>query len=173
MEPALVSAVSQQIWAPLNDLKAAIPLASTIQRICIRHPEYVKDTFDTTFFWVQEALTVLRQRNFLGAEKKVSTATRFLSTLCRYIVFIGRQPGQTHDVQNLVDIAAEWGTVVVTLTYAVHTTQAFLLRYPDNQPGHPFTHSTVIPRLLSSFLKYLYKYISTREVSLSAFVSDT
>lgn len=169
-DPELVSAVSEQVWTRLNDPNLPVPMATALQSLCPRNQDYVSDTFDTAFFWVKEALTVLRQRNFLSAAKEACTATRIFSTLCRYIVFVGRQSGRTHDVQNLVDVAAEWGTVVVTLTYAVHTTQAALLQYPDNEPSSPLTQSTAIPHLLSSFLKSLYKYISTREVSFSIFV---
>ncbi|KAG8902577.1 hypothetical protein FRC00_001370 [Tulasnella sp. 408] len=165
-DPALVSAVSEQVWTPLNDPKVPVPMATTLQRLCTRNPDYASDTFDTASIWVTEALTVLRQRNFLSAEKEACTATQIFSTLCRYIVFIGRQSGRVHDVQNLVDVAAEWGTVVVTLTYAVHTTQAALLRYPDSEPESPLTQSTAVSQLLLSFLKSLYKYISTREYAI-------
>ncbi|KAG8927117.1 hypothetical protein FRC01_008002 [Tulasnella sp. 417] len=166
-DPALVSAVSQQVWTPLNDHNIAVPQLTSLQRLCTRNPDYANDTFSTAFVWVTEALTVLRQRSFLSTKKEVCTATRIFLTLCRYIVFIGRQHVETHDVQNLVDVAAEWGTVVVTLTYAVHTTRATLLRYPNNEPRSPLTQSTAIPELLSSFLESLYKYISTREYVLS------
>ncbi|KAG9040641.1 hypothetical protein FS837_000370, partial [Tulasnella sp. UAMH 9824] len=166
VDPALASAVSELVWTALNDPNVPIPMASTLQRLCTRHPEYAHDTFDTAYIWVKEALTLLCQRNFLS-QKQACTATRIFSALCRYIFFVGRHPRQVHNVQNLVDIAAEWGTVIVTLTYAVHTTQAALLGYPDNEPRSPLTHSTAITQLLLLFLESLYKYISTRVYSLT------
>ncbi|KAG8931496.1 hypothetical protein FRC01_001221, partial [Tulasnella sp. 417] len=161
--PALVSAVSEQVWKLLNNPNAAIPMVTALQRICTRHPDYIQDTFNTASVYVREAIKVLRRRSFLSPEKQVYTATRVFSTLCRYILFIGRVPSQANTMQNLVDVISEWGTVLVTLTYAVHTTQSTLLRYTPSEPGHPLTASTVIPQLLSSFLESLYQYIYGQE----------
>ncbi|KAG8922428.1 hypothetical protein FRC01_014053 [Tulasnella sp. 417] len=166
IEPKLVSAVSEQVWKRLNDPNVGVPMAEAVQRVCGSHSEYIKDTFDTALVYALEALKVIRVRDLLTPEKKVYTATQVFSTLCRYVVFIGRDSHNARSVQNLVDAIFEWGTAVVTLTYAVHTTQATLLRYPDSEPGHPLTKATVIPQLLLSFLNCLYEYISDRQYAM-------
>ncbi|KIO23832.1 hypothetical protein M407DRAFT_26760 [Tulasnella calospora MUT 4182] len=162
-DPAVQSAVTEQIWIPLNDPNLAIPKASTLQGLCLPKSRYAQDTFDTAWIFVREAVLVLQDRSLLASGNEIYSATRLFSILCRYIVFIGRNPPLVHHVQPLVDAIAEWGIVLVTVTYAVHTTQAVLLRYPqDHTITRPLTSATAIPSLLSSFLTSLYDYISRR-----------
>ncbi|KAG8932303.1 hypothetical protein FRC01_014616 [Tulasnella sp. 417] len=166
LDPQLVAAVSAQVWKPLNNPKVAVPKAQAIQRVFAGNSEYVKDTFDTALVYAQEVFKVIRRRNLLSSEKEVYSATQAFSMLCRYVVFIGRDGRKARSTQNLVDVMYEWGTAVVTLTYAVHTTQATLLRYPHSGPGHPLTKSSVIPQLLLSFLTFLYECISDRQYAM-------
>lgn len=164
-DPTLETAVSMQVWNPLNNPDLSIPMASTLSLICGQNKKYAEDTFDTASFYVRESIGVLRRRSLLASAHEVYTATHLFSVLCRYIVFIGRSPSYARHVQAYVNVMAEWGTVLVSVTYAVHTTQEVLLQHPRESLSGPLTVATAIPALLSSFLESLHQYISSLKVS--------
>lgn len=141
-------------------------MASALHRLCSNNSQYVEDTFETAFIYVNEAVRVLRQRQLISAEKMVSSITSVFSVLCRYIVFIGRHPKLACKVPGLVGALSEWGTAVVTVTYAVHTTQDALLRYRQAEVVDRFSSTMTTATLLSAFLESLYQYISERRVRL-------
>ncbi|KAG8958279.1 hypothetical protein FRC00_002881 [Tulasnella sp. 408] len=167
VEAALQSAVSAQVWDSLNNPDVPIPLASTLQRLCAHNPQYMEDTFETASIFLRQALEALRRQSLLSGEKEVYTATDLFFILCRYIVFLGRNPNFTRKVQAFVNIIAEWGSVLITVTYAVHTAQGALLRYPHHSLSDPITPANAIPTLLSSFITFLYGYLSRRQYTLS------
>ncbi|KAG8965325.1 hypothetical protein FRC00_005353 [Tulasnella sp. 408] len=170
-DPTLESAVSMQVWIPLNNPDLPIPMATTLNRICGDNEKYAEDTFDTASIYVRESIELLRRRSLLTSAHEVYTATHFFSVLCRYIVFIGRNPTFARKVKAYVNVMAEWGTVLVSVTYAVHTTQEVLRRHPRESLSSPLTVATAIPALLSSFLDSLYQYISSLQYALSHVVS--
>ncbi|KIO17576.1 hypothetical protein M407DRAFT_32743 [Tulasnella calospora MUT 4182] len=167
VDPTLVSAVSAQVWTPLNNPDLAIPMASTLNRICGQDVKYAKNTFETAVIFVRELLELLRRRNLLASERQVYMATRLFSILCRYIVFIGRHPSSARKVQPYINVIAEWGTVLVTVTYAIHTAQEIVPRHPRESLSGPLTQVTAVPALLSSFLDSLYQYIARCQYTLA------